>query len=81
LQLLLKKQDMEATILNPSQLHLLHMFSYNRDEESLHELKEVLFNYYCQKVEEEGKRVWKEKKLSNDQMHKLLNSHLRAPQK
>jgi len=72
---------MEATILNPSQLHLLHMFSYNRDEESLLELKEVLFNYYCQKVEEEGKRVWKEKKLSNEQMHELLNTHSRTAHK
>jgi len=40
---------MEATIFNPVQLHLLRMFSYNRDEKSLFELKEVLFNYYCQK--------------------------------
>ncbi|MCL2649571.1 MAG: hypothetical protein FWD60_00930 [Candidatus Azobacteroides sp.] len=72
---------MEATILNPSQLHLLRMFSYNKDEESLHELKEVLFNYYCQKVDEEGKRIWKEKNMSNEQMHELLNTHLRTPYK
>jgi len=72
---------MEATILNPSQLHLLRMFSYNKDEKSLYELKEVLFNYYCQKVGEEGKRVWKEKNMSNAQMHELLNTHLRTPYK
>jgi len=76
-----KHKDMEATILNPSQLHLLRMFSYNKDEESLHELKEVLFNYYCQKVDEEGKRIWKEKNMSNEQMHELLNTHLRTPYK
>jgi len=29
---------MEATLLNPIQLHLLRMFSYNRDEESLKEI-------------------------------------------
>jgi hypothetical protein len=72
---------MEATILNPSQLHLLRMFSYNKDEESLHELKEVLFNYYCQKMNEEGKRIWKEKNMNNEQMQELLNTHLRTPYK
>ena len=72
---------MEATLLNPVQLHLLRIFSYNRDEESLVELKEVLFNYYCQKLNEEGKRIWKEKDMSNEMMHELLNTHLRTPYK
>jgi len=72
---------MEATILNPSQLHLLRMFSYNKDERSLQELKEVLFNYYWQKVGEESKEVWKEKNLSNEQMYELLNTHLRTSYK
>jgi len=72
---------MEATLLNPVQLHLLRMFSYNRDEESLIELKEVLFNHFCQKVNEEGKRVWKEKNMNNETMHELLNTHLRTPYK
>ena len=70
---------MEATFLNPTQLHLLHMFSRNRSEENLSELKEVLFNYYCKKVNEEGKRIWKEKNMSNEMMHELLNTHLRTP--
>ena len=69
---------MVSTSLNSVQLHLLHMFSYNRDEKSLNELKDVLFDYYCQKVDEEGKRVWKEKNMSNEMMHKLLNTHLRT---
>jgi len=66
---------METTSLNPVQFHLLRMFSYNRDEESLVELKEVLFNYYCQKLNEEGKRIWKEKNMSNEMMRELLNTH------
>ena len=70
---------MEATVLNPVQLHLLRIFSYNGDEKNLDELKEVLFNYYCQKVSEEGKRVWKEKNMSNQRMQELLNTHFRTP--
>ena len=72
---------MQSTLLNPIQLHLLRIFSYNKDEESLNELKEVLFNYYCQKVDEEGKRIWKEKNMSNEMMNELLNTHLRTPYK
>jgi len=72
---------MEATILNSTQLHLLRMFSYNKDEESFNELKDVLFNYYCRRIKEEGKRIWKEKNMSNEMMHELLNTHLRTPYK
>ena len=72
---------MEATLLNPVQLHLLRMFSYSRDEENLQELKEVLFDYYCRKVDEEGKRLWKEKNMNNELMQELLNTHIRTPYK
>ena len=68
---------MVSTAMNSTQLHLLRMFSYNKDEDSLNELKEALFKYYCQKMDEEGKRIWKEKNMSNEQMHDLLNTHLR----
>jgi hypothetical protein len=76
-----KKYIMVSTSLNSVQLHLLRVFSYNRDEKSLNELKDVLFNYYCQKVDEEGKRIWEEKNMSNEMMHELLHTHLRTPYK
>jgi len=72
---------MRSTILNPIQLHLLRIFSFNGDEENLNELKEVLFNYYFQKVNEVGKQIWKEKNMSNEMMHKLVDTHLRTPYK
>ncbi|MDR0799273.1 MAG: hypothetical protein LBN18_05910 [Dysgonamonadaceae bacterium] len=72
---------MQASTLNPIQLHLLQLFQYNKDEESLNELKEVLFDYYCKKVNEEGKRIWKERNMSNEMMDELLNTHIRTPYK
>jgi hypothetical protein len=78
---ILKRKKMEATVFNPTQLHLLKMFSYNKDEDSLKELKDVLFEYYCQKASEEGKRIWKEKNLSNETMQEWLNTHIRTPYK
>ena len=72
---------MEATFLNPTQLQLLKMFSYNQDENSLKELKEVWLAYVRNKMYEEGRRIWKEKNLSNEIMHEWLNTHIRTPYK
>jgi hypothetical protein len=72
---------MEATLLNPTQLHLLKMFSYNQDENSLKELKEVWLIHVRNKMDEEGRKIWKEKNLSNEVMHEWLNTHIRTPYK
>jgi hypothetical protein len=72
---------MQSTTLNPTQLHLLQMFSYDSDEESLKELKEVWLNHVRNKVDKEVEKAWKEKKMSNEMMHELLNTHLRTPYK
>jgi hypothetical protein len=70
---------MEATSLNPIQLHLLQMFSYKKDEESLNEMKNVLFNYYAEKAQKEIDRVWDEKGMSNELMEEWGNTHMRTP--
>jgi hypothetical protein len=73
---------MEATVvqsLNPIQLHLLKLFQYTKDDESLNELKGVLFDFYCKKIEDEADRIWKEKSMSNEMMHDLKNAHFRTP--
>ncbi|MDR3093495.1 MAG: hypothetical protein LBU62_02485 [Bacteroidales bacterium] len=72
---------MVATTLNPTQLHLLQMFSHLKDEQNLYELREVLHDYYCRKVEEESKLIWNEKGLSNEIMNEWLNTHIRTPYK
>ena len=72
---------MEATVFNPTQLQLLRMFSYNQDENSLKELKEVWLAHVRNKMDEEGRKIWKEKNLSNEAMHEWLNTHIRAPYK
>jgi len=72
---------MEATVFNPTQLQLLRMFSYNQDENSLKELKEVWLAHVRNKMDEEGRKIWKEKNLSNEVMQEWLNTHIRAPYK
>ena len=71
---------MEATILNPTQLHLLRMFSYNKDEDSFNVLKEALFNYYCQKMDEESDKWWKENNMTAEKFDEMCsNRHSRTP--
>jgi hypothetical protein len=70
---------MEATKLNPTQLFLLQMFARDDDEERLKELKEVWLEHIRKKVDEEGKRIWKEKNMSEETMNEILNTHCRTP--
>lgn len=42
---------METTVFNGAQLHLLRMMSYIKTNEELHELKNVLSDYYAKKVD------------------------------
>lgn len=50
--------DVEATIFNPVQQHLLKMFAYDGSEERLSEVKEVLSRHFFRKLDIEGS-VWK----------------------
>jgi hypothetical protein len=70
---------MESTTLNPTQLHLLQMFSYVRDEEHLKELKEVWLEHVRKKVDEEGKRLWVEKNMNDEVIENMLHTHIRTP--
>jgi len=72
---------MLSTTLNPTQLFLLQMFSHTGDEERLKELKEVWLEHVRQRADEEGRRIWKEKNLSNETMNEWLNTHIRTPYK
>ena len=47
-----------AQTLNPTQIHLLEMFSYCKDAESLQELKNVLSDYYAKKLQNEANALW-----------------------
>jgi hypothetical protein len=72
---------MEAspTTLNPIQMQLLRMFSYEKDEHNLKEIQKLLFDYYCNKVEEEVEKVWIEKNMTNEMMQEFKNAHFGTP--
>ena len=70
---------MEATVFNPTQLHLLKMFSYAKSEEALLEIKKALSVYFAQKVEEDMDALWDEGLWSQEKNETVLEEHLRTP--
>jgi S-adenosylmethionine synthetase len=71
----------QSTKLNPVQIHLLKMFSRPIKENDLLEIKTLLSNYYAKKVDEESDKIWEEKKMSQNSIQELLNTHIRTPYK
>ena len=62
-----------TTPLSNVQLEILKLFSTDLDNTELVELKDQLADFYAKKSIENANRVWKEKKLSNNEMDKWLN--------
>ena len=49
---------METPVFNPIQRHLLEMLSYDKSQEGLEELKEVLFQYYSKRMNTKLDELW-----------------------
>ena len=49
---------MRTTVFTPTQMHLLKMFQYMETDEELDELKQLLFQYYSQKMDERLNELW-----------------------
>ena len=45
-------------VFNPMQIHLLQMFSIDKAEQGLIELKDVLYNYYSEKMQNRLNELW-----------------------
>lgn len=69
---------MSNITLNPTQLHLLRMFSYAKSESSLDEIKKALTTYFAQKVEDEMDKLWESGEWDQEKNEAILNEHLRT---
>ncbi len=75
---------MEATVqqkpvFNPVQLHLLKMFSVDRAEQGLIELKDVLYKYYSSKMQNRLNELWDKGELNQarlDEINQMDLHHL-----
>lgn len=62
---------METTRLNPTQIHLLKMFEIESSEESLNELKDVLYRYYSKRMDECLDELWDSGQLNQQRLDEI----------
>jgi hypothetical protein len=67
-----------AQTLNPTQIHLLEMFSYCKDAESLQELKNVLSDYYAKKLQNEANALWDQGVFDAEAIERIGKEHWRT---
>ena len=70
---------MNKVALNPTQLHLLKMFSYAKTDDTLFEIKKAFSAYFAQKVEEDMDQLWEDGLWDQSKNENILNEHLRTP--
>ena len=69
---------MEAAVLNPTQMHLLKLFAFNKSEEYAREVQMVLMHYFQEKLDEESDRLWESGVLDQDRLNKIRHMDLHA---
>lgn len=72
---------METTVFNNAQLHLLHMMSYIKTSEELDDLKNVISDYFAQKVDVELDNLCEQGAITANTIEDWGKEHLRTPYK
>ena len=70
------KNNMEATTLNPTQMHLLKLFSFNNSEDFAREIQLVLTNYFQKQLDEESDRLWDSGVLNQQKLDNIRKTDL-----
>ena len=69
----------QRTILNEAQLSVLRLLATMKSVEEVHELRQIISNYYAQKATEEMDKLWEEGEWSEEKNEAILKEHLRTP--
>lgn len=67
---------MAATFLNSTQVHLLQMFQVDDSQKGLEELKELLYSYYSEKMDESLNELWDSGVLDQKRLDEINNMDL-----
>ena len=77
---------MEAAVvnspLNAMQIHFLQSLRFVKTDEMFQELKQLISDYYFQKLKEETNQWWEEHEMSQEKLDEMFaNSHYRSSYK
>ena len=70
---------MESAAFNPTQLHLLKMFSYAKTEAAFEDIKKALSLYFAKRVSDDMDALWDSGEWSQEKNDAVLEEHLRTP--
>ena len=59
---------MEATVLNPTQMHLLKLFAFNNSKDYAREVQTVLTRHFQAQLDAEADRLWDEGVLNQENL-------------
>ncbi len=65
--------------LSNMQLELLKLFSRDIEDNDVKEIKKLIVRYLSEKLANNANEVWEKKGWTNEDMEKLLNTHMRTP--
>lgn len=70
---------MKQATLNQSQMDLMRFISFNRTEEEIHEIRDVLNRYFREKTDAKMRELWNNGTISADKLEEIKGMHLRTP--
>lgn len=68
----------QPTVFNPAQLYLLKLFSEIRTEEELMDIKNLVGNYYAQKMNDHLNKLWDEGILDQQRLDEINQMDIHA---
>lgn len=69
---------MQAAILNPTQQHLLKLFSFNNSETYAREIQTVLTQHFQARLDAEADKLWDEGVLNQERLDTLRYEDLHS---
>jgi len=67
---------MIATVFNPLQIHLLQMFTLDKSQSGLDELKDVLYRHYSARMESRLDELWQSGELNQERLDEINQMNL-----
>ncbi len=68
-----------SNVMNPAQMMIINSFASATSQKELDELRDLLLDYYNQKLQEELQRLWADGTLDQNRLDELKLEHFRTP--
>lgn len=66
----------QTTAFNPTQIALLQMFSINKSQRGLEELRQVLYEHYSKRMDDKLNALWDSGILSDERLDEIATMDL-----